>query len=99
MKLLTSSLLIILILAALFTKTPAQDNNTILISSVKTEGGIIPGTAGTGTSVKVFRGVPFAAPPLGELRWKEPKPVKAWEGIKKCKSFGPSAMQGAPIPF
>lgn len=40
-----------------------------------------------------FKGIPFAAPPTGELRWKAPQPVISWEGVKKTDKFGPRAMQ------
>lgn len=42
-----------------------------------------------------FKGIPFAAPPIGDLRWKEPQPVKSWSGEKKADTFGPSCMQDA----
>jgi para-nitrobenzyl esterase len=40
-----------------------------------------------------FKGIPFAQPPVGDLRWKEPQPVKNWEGVRKASTFGPRAMQ------
>ena len=45
-------------------------------------------------NVTVYKGIPFAAPPVGDFRWKAPQPVVAWEGIKECKEFGPNPMQG-----
>lgn len=53
---------------------------------MKVEGGTIEGIDSSG--VKIFRGVPFAAPPVGELRWKAPQPVKPWEGVRLAKEFG-----------
>jgi len=44
--------------------------------------------------VRVFRGVPYAAPPVGELRWKAPQPAKPWPGIRKATDFGAPALQG-----
>lgn len=58
---------------------------------VLTVNGMIEGLNNSG--VKVFKGIPFAAPPVGELRWKEPQPVKNWEGVRKADKFGPRAMQ------
>ncbi|GAB3264599.1 carboxylesterase family protein [Larkinella harenae] len=49
--------------------------------------------------VRVFKGIPFAAPPVGSLRWKAPQPVKSWQGVRKSVAFGPSAMQAKPAPF
>lgn len=48
--------------------------------------------------VRVFRGIPFAEPPVGELRWKPPQPVKPWVGVRKADRFGPAPMQ-ASLPF
>lgn len=58
---------------------------------VRTQEGIIEGTSESG--LKVFRGVPFAAPPVGDLRWKAPQPVKSWTGVRKADKFGPNPMQ------
>ena len=59
---------------------------------VKVTGGTIQGTVLE--NVTVYKGIPFAAPPVGDFRWKAPQPVVAWEGIKECKEFGPNPMQG-----
>ncbi|HWO01478.1 MAG TPA: carboxylesterase/lipase family protein [Blastocatellia bacterium] len=59
--------------------------------TIKVDGGLISGTAADG--VRSFKGVPFAAPPVGELRWKAPQPVVAWEGVRKCEAFGPECPQ------
>src|SRR5205085_1094399 len=45
------------------------------------------------------KGIPFAAPPVNDLRWKEPQPAASWQGVKKCLAFGPSPMQAKPAPF
>ncbi|HEY0379809.1 MAG TPA: carboxylesterase/lipase family protein [Pyrinomonadaceae bacterium] len=63
---------------------------------VKTAGGVIEGTADSGTGIRAFKGVPYAAPPVGELRWKEPQPLKKWKGVRQATQFGPRCMQ-API--
>src|SRR5476649_1011004 len=59
--------------------------------TVKVDGGQIAGTTDAG--VRVFRGIPFAAPPVGDLRWKPPMPAVAWSGVKKADTFGPQCMQ------
>ena len=64
---------------------------------VDTKKGKIQGT--TEKNIQIFKGIPFAAPPVGELRWKAPQPVAAWENVKNCTAFGPSPMQGKPAPF
>ena len=48
---------------------------------------------GEDDGVKKFLGVPFAQAPVGELRWKAPQPVLAWEGVREAKAFGDDPMQ------
>jgi para-nitrobenzyl esterase len=63
---------------------------------VQVEGGSIAGVSiktYTGAVVRVFKGIPYAAAPLGELRWKPPQPVVAWEGVRSANTFGPSCSQ------
>jgi para-nitrobenzyl esterase len=64
---------------------------------VKTENGSIEGSVHEG--IRIFKGIPFAAPPVGEFRWRAPQPVKSWKGIKKCTAFSASPMQDIPAPF
>jgi para-nitrobenzyl esterase len=66
---------------------------------VKTNAGLISGTTGASGEIHIFKGVPYAAPPVGNLRWKAPQPVQSWGGIKKCDRFSASAMQNKPLPF
>ena len=73
--------------------------NPIDIQAVKTDAGLISGTVINDGLVRVFKGIPFAAPPVGDLRWRAPVPVVPWEGIRKCDIFSPSAMQNKPVPF
>ncbi len=58
---------------------------------VRTSDGVLEGTYESG--IKVFKGVPFAAPPVGDLRWKAPQPVEKWTGVRKAVEFGPNPMQ------
>ncbi len=58
---------------------------------VKTQYGVLEGFEEDG--VKKFLGVPFAQAPVGELRWKAPQPVQAWEGVRSAKQFGDDPMQ------
>ena len=58
---------------------------------VNVQGGMIEGLDSSG--VKIFLGVPYAAPPVGNLRWKAPQPVKPWQGIRQAKEFGPNPIQ------
>lgn len=65
--------------------------------AIQTEAGLVSGIA-TG-DIHVFKGIPFAAPPVGDLRWKAPQPVQPWSGVKKCDVFSASPMQAPPAPF
>ena len=92
-----------IIAAALFTVAAASvmfafDLNRSL-ETIKVEGGMISGTTDSSGTIHIFKGIPFAAPPVNELRWKAPQPVVPWKGIKKCNAFGPSPMQGNPVAF
>ncbi|HVZ95886.1 MAG TPA: carboxylesterase family protein [Chitinophagaceae bacterium] len=66
---------------------------------VRVDGGLISGTVNSDGDIHIFKGIPFAAPPVGVLRWKAPQPVIPWKGVKRCNAFGASPMQGAPVPF
>jgi para-nitrobenzyl esterase len=64
-----------------------------LTGPVKVTGGQIVGVPGPDPSVMVFKGIPFAAPPIGDLRWKAPQSVAAWQGVKRADQFGNSCIQ------
>ena len=56
---------------------------------------MVAGTASGQPTVRVFKGIPFAAPPLGENRWKAPQPVAKWDGVRKADAFGAPCAAGA----
>jgi para-nitrobenzyl esterase len=58
---------------------------------VKIESGLLNGVEENG--IRVFRGIPYAAAPVGELRWRAPQPAPAWKGVRKAEEFGPVCMQ------
>src|ERR1700753_9944 len=60
---------------------------------VKVEGGQVAGIPGKDSSILGFKGIPFAAPPVGDLRWRAPKPVVPWQGVRKADQFGNSCIQ------
>lgn len=60
---------------------------------VKVANGTLKGAISSTTGVKSFKGIPYAKPPVGELRWKAPQPADNWTGIKVADHFGPRAMQ------
>ena len=59
---------------------------------VKTKNGTVEGTA-EASGVRVYRGIPFAAPPVGGLRWKPPQPAQNWSGVRPGDKFGAQCMQ------
>jgi len=64
---------------------------------VRTESGLVAGSHGSSPDVQVYRGIPYAAPPVGSLRWKEPQPPASWNGARPAKLFGPACVQ-QPYP-
>ena len=76
--------------AAVLGSCTQQKGETITLQ-VKTQYGVLEGFEEDG--VKKFLGVPFAQAPVGELRWKAPQPVQAWEGVREAKQFGDDPMQ------
>ena len=63
-----------------------------------TQVGRVVGIACGNPSYTVFKGIPYAAPPVGPLRFRPPERPAPWAGVKKCDTFGPMAMQGVPSP-
>src|SRR6187551_2044355 len=59
---------------------------------VTVEEGIIQGSSEDG--LMVYKGIPFAAPPIGDLRWKAPQPAAKWDGVKETTKFAPACFQG-----
>lgn len=59
---------------------------------IKTANGTVEGDK-TAAGIRIFRGIPFAAPPVGDLRWKAPQPVQNWTGVRSALEFGPNCMQ------
>ena len=65
--------------------------------TVRVEQGLLAGASGVDPEVRVYKGIPYAAPPLGELRWKAPQPPAAWQGVRQAAEFSPVCMQ-TPYP-
>ncbi len=63
------------------------------------QNGDISGSQSTDGKVAIFKGIPYAAPPVLGLRWKAPQPPANWSGVRECTQFGPSAVQNPPLPF
>jgi para-nitrobenzyl esterase len=87
MKIFASICLALLIAFTLLPSRMAAVNGTVKTDSGVLEGSTIP------SGVRVFKGIPYAAPPVGDLRWKPPQPAKSWTGVRKADKFSDSCMQ------
>jgi para-nitrobenzyl esterase len=92
-QLLLAALLLAPTLAGAQTAAPSVDDR------VRTRSGSVRGTAGKRPGVRAYLGIPYAAPPVGDLRWRAPKPVSAWKGTHAADHFSPSCIQGPNTPF
>ena len=66
----------------------------VAAAQVKTTGGLVKGTTSDDGKLRVFKGIPYAAPPAGEARWQEPRPAAPWDGVRDATEFGRQCMQG-----
>ena len=85
--------LVLIAIAAAFVVS-STELRAMISAQVKIDAGIVEGTASGQPSVRVFKGIPFAAPPVGENRWKAPQPVAKWEGVRKADAFGAPCAAG-----
>ncbi|NMA37955.1 MAG: carboxylesterase family protein [Papillibacter sp.] len=67
-----------------------------MIRKASVEGGVVLGIPAADPRITAFKGIPFAAPPIGKNRWRAPQPVIPWEGELKCYTFAPISMQHIP---
>jgi para-nitrobenzyl esterase len=87
-------LFVVFILNGLLASAPAQSktvSHSALAEPVKVEGGLLKGTVEDGLTI--FRGIPYAAPPIADLRWRPPKPALKWSGVRSAEQFGRACMQ------
>jgi len=85
--------LLVLLTLLLSTNLKAQSLSFDFPVQTKTADGMIEGNYNSKTGIQTYFGVPFAKPPIGDLRWKEPQPMEPWKGVKETKNFGPRPMQ------
>ena len=95
----SSYILLLLALSLCSIVLPAFIAKKPVLDVVKTEAGQVSGVRNQTGDIVSFKGIPFAAPPVGDLRWKAPQTVKPWKGVRKCDAYGPSPMQNEPAPF
>jgi para-nitrobenzyl esterase len=82
---------VLTLLALLAAAATAAEEERATPPTVRTEAGLVRGTLEEG--VRVYRGIPYAAPPVGDLRWRPPRPPVPWEGVRDCTEFGPACPQ------
>src|SRR5258707_15398301 len=72
--------------------------SAMIPDQVRIDTGALAGVVGaTQPTVRVFKGIPFAAPPLGENRWRAPQPAAKWDGVRSADAFGAPGAAGAPF--
>ena len=69
--------------------------NAAINDPVRLDSGPVSGASGTNPEVRVYKGIPFAAPPVGRLRWRAPQPPAPWDSVRPATAFGPVCMQNA----
>ncbi len=67
-----------------------------ITQQVKVDGGLVLGVPGNDPSIMTFKSIPFAAPPVGDLRWRTPQPVVPWKGLHATDKYPPSCIQDIP---
>lgn len=82
-----------LVIAAILASIAAAPGRQLTPQPVRIAGGQVTGVPGRDPSITVFKGLPFAAPPVGDLRWRAPRPVVAWTGVRKADAFAANCMQ------
>jgi para-nitrobenzyl esterase len=92
---LTKKALALMLMQVMLVATASSQGKAV----VSLKKGKISGTRSTDQQIISFKAIPFAAPPVGPLRWKAPQPVSPWQGIKDCTRFSASPMQPKPAPF
>ncbi|WP_155361318.1 carboxylesterase/lipase family protein [Acrocarpospora macrocephala] len=96
MRLLKASILLSVVAGWLLMAAPAEASTGIVSTGVvRTDAGAVRGTVAA--DHRTFQGIPFAAPPVGALRWRAPQPVEPWRGVRDATRPGPRCAQNAAI--
>ena len=74
-------------------QAPVKQFPKVMAEDVTTANGVVNGTLGEDGTIRIYRGIPFAAPPVGDLRWREPQPAANWTGVRDGSEFASRCMQ------
>ena len=80
-------------LIGLSARDPESKDEPLAAGPTRIESGLITGVKGRDRGILVFKGIPYAAPPVGDLRFKPPQPPVSWDGVRKAEEFGPACPQ------
>ena len=78
--------------------TACSHEAAVTVPVLTVEGGQIAGKPASTQGVSVYMGIPYAAPPIGDLRWRAPQPVVPWEGVRDCSQPGAACVQTGQTP-
>ncbi|SPE26082.1 Para-nitrobenzyl esterase [Candidatus Sulfopaludibacter sp. SbA6] len=81
-------------LLTLLAARPLAAQQPLRTVQARTASGLVEGVVSADNKVRTFKGIPFAAPPVGPLRWRAPQPAPSWSGVRKAVDYGPRCMQG-----
>jgi para-nitrobenzyl esterase len=84
------------VLASILALSCAAPTACAVENPIRIESGLIAGTVG---DISIFKGIPYAAPPIAELRWKPPQPAPPWSGVREAKEFGSQCVYRGPGAF
>ena len=84
---------VIVLLSAALWSSVVPGSGAAAPDRVQTTSGVVEGVGRQASGVRVFKGIPYAAAPVGELRWRPPQALKRWEGVRRAEKFGPRCMQ------
>ncbi len=89
-------LMMTMVLAGLMVAARSSTAQASAKYEVRTASGLVSGALSPHSKIVSFKGIPFAAPPVGDLRWRAPQPVKPWKGVRKADAFSASCIQHTP---
>jgi para-nitrobenzyl esterase len=93
---LTTALSIVMLSSNVVFASTSSKVNIDPSKAITVDGGKITGTLSSDKDIAIYKGIPYAAPPVGDLRWKAPQPVKEWSGVKEAVKYSANAVQTLP---